>query len=418
MILGIWTEVPKDVSETRQGYWARDVGLYAGEVMRCPACDAADLVPCADLGAVPALCGVTWADPAEAMSSPAGPMRLEHCPTCAHVVNVAFQPELLEYDAEYDNNLHHSPTFRAYATDLAKRLAADYQLAGRWVLELGCGKGDFLKELCAVAGCRGTGYDASYEGPSRDGAVEFVTEFLPLDGTHPADLTPDFLVTRHVLEHLRDPYGFLVGLRRLVGDRETYGYFEVPNGTYDFGTAGWDCIYPHVSYFNAESLRRMVSRAGFQVLRVDTSFSDVFLYVEVATNVATATEAGADPAVVTRQLGNVTSFGERYADTVRHWRETIADLAERGDNPILWGAGARGVAFLSAVDPGRRLAGVVDLNPNKRGRHLPVTGHRVSGPDEVAALKPRAVIITNPAYRDEIGRQLADLGVDAQILVA
>lgn len=389
--------------------------------MRCPACDTADLVPCADLGAVPALCGVTWADQAEAVASPAGPMRLEYCPSCAHVVNVAFRPELIEYDGSYDNNLHHSPTFRAFASELAGRLSSDYDLAGRWVLELGCGKGDFLRELHEVAGCRATGYDASYEGPEgRHGDLEFLRGFLPLDGSHPADLRPDFLVTRHVLEHLTDPYGFLVGLRRLVAGREAHGYFEVPDASYDFATAGWDCIYPHVGYFNAESLRRMVSRAGFEVLRVGTAFSDLFLYVEVATGrpaPAGATTDG-DGDVVGRHLENLATFGDRYATSVTEWQATIAKLSAEGANPVLWGAGARGVSFLSAADPDRRLAAVVDLNPHKHGRHLPVTGHRVCAPQDVASLGTRAVIITNPAYRVEIGRQLAGLGVDADLLVA
>jgi hypothetical protein len=386
--------------------------------MRCPSCATEDLVEFVDLGPVPALCGVTWPDAAAAAASPAGPMRLEHCPACAHVVNVAFRPELIEYDGAYDNNLHHSPTFRGYASDLAERLGRDHHLAGRWALELGCGKGDFLLELCKVAGCRGTGYDASYEGPTAMGDVEFVRGFLPLDGTHPADLRPDFLITRHVLEHLEDPYGFLAGLRRLVGDREVRGYFEVPNASYDFATAGWDCIYPHVSYFNAESLRRMVTRAGFDVLRVDTSFSDVFLYVEVAANLAAAAPPAPDVAVVEGQLGHLATFGRRYADTVARWRSTVAQLAAEGANPVLWGAGARGVAFLSAADPGRALAGVVDVNPHKWGRYLPVTAHRVSSPREAAALRPRVVIITNPAYQGEIGRQLAELGLDARVVTA
>jgi hypothetical protein len=85
---------------------------------------------------------------------------------------------------------------------------------------------------------------------------------------------------------------------------------------------------------------------------------------------------------------------------------------------MLWGAGARGVAFLSAVDPDRALAGVIDVNPNKHGRYLPLTGHRVSAPREAAELGTQAVIITNPAYRSEIGSQLAELGADAQLLVA
>lgn len=388
--------------------------------MRCPACAEAELVPSADLGAVPALCGVTWVEQAEAVASPAGPIRLAYCPVCAHVVNVAFRPELLAYDGSYDNSLHHSPTFRAYASDLAKRLSEDYRLAGRSVLELGCGKGDFLRELCQVAGCRGTGYDASYQGPEgTDGDLTFVSGFLPLDGSHPAELRPDFLVTRHVLEHLTDPYGFLVGLRGLAGARETYGYFEVPNASYDFATGGWDCIYPHVCYFNAESLRAMVSRAGFEVLRVGTAFSDIFLSVEVAANRAgTGGAVATQPQVAAEQRARVAGFGERYPRTVAQWRARIGELAAAGANPVLWGAGARGVAFLNAADPDRVLAGVVDVNPHKRGRYLPVTGHRVSGPADVPALRTRAVILTNPAYRDEIGATLARAGVETELLVA
>lgn len=388
--------------------------------MRCPACASADLTPCADLGTVPALCGVTWEHRSEATGSPAGPMRLEYCGECAHVVNVGFRPELLEYDGSYDNSLHHSPTFQEYASRLAQRLSDTYNLAGGTVLELGCGKGDFLRELSEVGKCRGVGYDATYEGPLRTGDVEFVKGFLPLDGTHPADLRPDFIVTRHVLEHLDDPYGFLVGLRRLAGDREVRGYFEVPNASYDFAGAGWDCIYPHVSYFNAESLRVMVNRAGFEIARLDTSFSDIFLFVEVVAH-GPAPARGADGSrhdTVTRQLANVRSFGERHTATVRRWRDTIGELADQGANPLLWGGGARGVAFLSAVDPDRRLAGVIDVNPHKWGRHLPVTGHRVGPPELAAELATRAVIITNPAYREEIGRQLAALNVDADVMVA
>jgi hypothetical protein len=85
---------------------------------------------------------------------------------------------------------------------------------------------------------------------------------------------------------------------------------------------------------------------------------------------------------------------------------------------VLWGAGSRGVQFLHLADPDRRLAAVVDVNPRKWGRHLPVTGHQVSSPEALTKLAPRSVIITNPAYRDEIGAALRQLGVRAELLVA
>jgi hypothetical protein len=47
-----------------------------------------------------------------------------------------------------------------------------------------------------------------------------------------------------------------------------------------------------------------------------------------------------------------------------------------------------------------------------------VTGHEVTAPATLAGLGTRTVIITNPAYRNEIGATLRDLGVDAELLVA
>ena len=61
---------------------------------------------------------------------------------------------------------------------------------------------------------------------------------------------------------------------------------------------------------------------------------------------------------------------------------------------------------------------MVDVNPRKWGRYLPVTAHRVESPETLATLKPDAVIITNPSYRNEIAAALHGLGVEAELLVA
>src|SRR5689334_5541669 len=78
---------------------------------RCDACGGADLVPFADLGEIPVLCGVHWGSAAEAAASPVGRMVLASCPDCAYVRNVAFDPAVMVYDTTMDTNLHHSPAF-------------------------------------------------------------------------------------------------------------------------------------------------------------------------------------------------------------------------------------------------------------------------------------------------------------------
>src|SRR5256885_8394553 len=132
---------------------------------RCDACSGAIMPTFADLGDIPVLCGVHWADADAAATSPVGRMVLAYCPRCAYVRNVAFDPSVLVYDTTMDTNLHHSPAFRAFSAELVKHLAARYELAGRRVLDIGCGQGEFLRELCHVADCTGVGDDAMYAGP-------------------------------------------------------------------------------------------------------------------------------------------------------------------------------------------------------------------------------------------------------------
>jgi SAM-dependent methyltransferase len=339
-------------------------------------------------------------------------MRLHHCLDCAHVVNIAFVSELVEYDGAYDNSLHYSPTFAEYAEALASRLARTYSLAGKEVVEVGCGKGDFLRTLCATADAWGTGYDTSYDGRSDDSRVRFIRGYL--DQNAPRH-SYDFVVTRHVLEHLDDPYNFLVGLRKaLACDRPVYGYVEVPDARFDFTRAGWDCIYPHVGYFNPASLRRLIMRSGFAVLATGTAFSGQFLYAEIATEGASKPDE--TQSVITDELRALNTFGARHALALHQWRGFVRRIADSEEQPVLWGAGARGTAFLAAVDPDRRLT-VVDRNPAKHGRYLP-TGHQVLAPEDLSIPRGAAVVLTNPVYIDEISKQLFDLNISARLLVA
>jgi hypothetical protein len=385
--------------------------------MRCVACGEAELVEFADLGEIPVLCGVHYATEDQALASPVGSMRLAYCPACAYVRNIAFQADRLVYDTTMDTNLHHSPAFQNFSAELVHSLAERYDLAGRTVLDIGCGQGEFLRELCQVAGARGYGYDAMYAGPPgpNPSGAHFIPGYAPLDDPEALPAF-DFVTSRHWFEHIDDPFTFLTTLRERAGDRPVRGYFEVPDACYDLSTAGWEVIYPHVSYFDSVSLSRIFERAGWRVIAGGPLFRGMFRYVEVATGPGPIT--GVDPVARDQQLAAIRGFADRQRAEMNRWRDTVAGLAAAGAQPTLWGAGSRGVQFLTLADPERQLHAVVDVNPRKWGRFLPVTGHQVHDPETLRGGRTTAVVITNPAYAEEIAKSLADLGLEADLLVA
>lgn len=372
----------------------------------CRACGGQQTRPAVDLGEAPALVGALFDDASRARAAVRGRLELAVCDRCGHVQNEAFDPALVEYDVDYDNSLHHSPTFRRYAEALAARLVDERGIRGRHVVEIGSGKGDFLAAVCADGANRGTGYDPTVDPALEISGVRLVADyFVPGQDVEPYDL----LVCRHVLEHLDDPLAMLTTVRGGAADGALL-YLEVPSAEFNFGPEGmWDSIYPHVSYFSAESLDALVRRAGYEVVASGDAFEGQFLWVEARPAEPDATA----PEAVDKHLRRVEEFGGRWAATTRRWREEIA--ARPTGEVALWGAGAKGVTVLNAVDPRGALT-VVDLNPNKWGRFLPGTGHEVRAPDALAGTPVRTVLITNPVYRDEISDHLQQIGVRADVV--
>ena len=109
-------------------------------------------------------------------------------------------------------------------------------------------------------------------------------------------------------------------------------------------------------------------------------------------------------------------FGAGYQELVRDWNETVAGYEESGRRVVLWGAGAKGVSLLNALDRETGIGRVVDLNPRKHGSYVPGAGTPVVAPDSLPEYGADVVVLANPIYRDEVGGILARLGQEAEIV--
>ena len=86
-----------------------------------------------------------------------------------------------------------------------------------------------------------------------------------------------------------------------------------------------------------------------------------------------------------------------------------------GQRAVIWGAGSKGVSYLTTLAVGDEIGYAVDINPYKQGMYLAGTGHEVLGPEHLQSYRPDVVIAMNSVYLPEIRATLDSLGVAAEL---
>jgi cyclopropane fatty-acyl-phospholipid synthase-like methyltransferase len=366
-----------------------------------------------DVRGVPTNSCMLMDDPQSASAIPRGDLRLGFCGSCGFIANTAFQPELTVYGGGYEETQGFSPRFRAFAEQLARRWVDRHGLRGKRILEIGCGKGEFLASLAELGGNSCIGVDPAVDlarAPvPRRGSLQLLPERYEV---HHADPPVDAVVCRHTLEHIGPVRDFLLHVR--AGTQPTTVLlFELPDTTRILRQGALeDVYYEHSSYFTEGSLSRLFRRCGFTVLDVELAYEDQYLLLEAVPGPTDVTMTEADHRDVARTAEAVRDFQRVFAATERHWRERLRESRARGGRTVLWGGGSKAVGFLSTLGVSDDVAAVVDINPHKQGKAMPGTGHPVVSPESLVESPPDLVIVMNPVYVPEITSTLHSLGLD------
>lgn len=370
---------------------------------------------------MPVQCNLLWKTRGDAHQIRKGDIRLGFCRQCGHTFNVAFNPDLMQYDQDYENSLHHSLRFHEYANSLAASLIARYDLHDKDIIEIGCGRGDFLMLLCELGVNHGVGFDPSYtiKRASSVGqeSTTFVQDFYL---ERYADYKADLICCRHVLEHIDRPRDFLTTIRRAIGGRlETVVFFEVPNVNFILrGLSIWDLIYEHCSYFSPGSLLRLFNTCGFAVRNCTEAFAGQFLNIE-ALPIKNSTISQSDLREGFDEMAReVAAFAERYQSKVSAWRRELEKIASAGKRAVVWGAGSKGVTFLNIFQNSHQIEYIIDINPIKHGKYIAGTGQQIVPPEMLLDYRPDVVIVMNPIYCEEIRQHVQKMGLSPAFLSA
>jgi SAM-dependent methyltransferase len=381
----------------------------------CPICGGSDVYEFLRRNAVPVHQNLVRTSVQDALQVTRGDLALTICPGCGFVFNNAFDMGKLEYSEDYDNTQSHSPFFMDYMADLAKHLLDEERVNNNRIIEIGCGKGIFLRMLVgdSARGNSGIGFDPSYVGPESDlgERLSFNRCFYD-EGC--SNIQADVVVCRHVIEHIPQPLELLRTIRLALNNVHAPRiYFETPSVAWILrNQVIWDFFYEHCSLFTVASLRTAFERTGFVVEKVHHVFGGQYLWLE-------ATLSNKSGNIYT-DAGDIPELCRRFAIAEEQlqikWRTTIMQLAAVGKVAV-WGAGAKGTTFVNLIDPERNLIDcVVDLNPKKQGKFVPGTGHPIVGVETLATLGVRSAILMNPNYRRENEGLLVEAGIAIQLI--
>lgn len=380
--------------------------------MNCPVCQNSNITIFLKLRDVPILCNQLWDSPEAARKAPKGDIHLSFCPECTHIFNAAFNPDLIKYSDSYENSLHYSSVFQKYAEDLAKNLVKRYNLFNKNIIEIGCGQGEFLKLLCNLGNNKGIGFDPGVRINETNSKVTFIKDYFSEKYLHfPADL----ICCRHVLEHLYNPLSFLKLVKKpLKKSINPVLFIEVPSILFIMQDLSiWDIIYEHFSYFSPFSLAKLFINAGFRILSINRVYSNQFITIEASFG---NNELFSNSKEVIINYDLIRNFKIHFQRKISFWQKRLNQFSKFKQKMVIWGAGSKGITFLNHFKLKDVIEYVVDINPRKQNKFIPVTGQKIVPPEYLIKYKPDVVFIMNKIYKNEIKNRLQKLQLKPELI--
>lgn len=316
----------------------------------------------------------------DAIACPVGDLILVQDQLTGIVYNAAFRPELMAYDENYQNEQGYSCVFEKHLYQVIEIVRSHF--SGKSILEIGCGKGRFLK-LIRDMGFSAVGIDPAYEGKDPYVVRKPFSSSLGMTG--------EAIILRHVLEHVPNPMRFLASIAE-ANDGKGQIYIEVPSLDWIRNNRAWfDLFYEHVNYFRLSDFFRIFDR----ILDSGSFFGGQYLYV-----VAELASLCMNPEGAIQRFCLPPDFLDGINCAIVAMNEHL------GRKHIIWGGGSKGVIFALQLlrHGGINPDFVIDINPFKQGKYMPITGLPVLSPENGLAIMARrdAIFVMNSNYFSEI----------------
>ena len=400
-------------------YHKREVERKVSTEAVCPSCGGQKMSIFYDVKNIPVNNCVLLETEEQALNFPTGDITLGFCEHCGFISNIAFDPSKVDYSSVYEDQQCFSQTFNAFAQNLATRLIDKYELHNKNILEIGCGKGDFLALLCKLGPNSGVGIDPAYVHDrvhnEKSDNLMFIRDFY---SEKYFDYRGDFVCCRHTLEHIPNTAEFVSRVRRSIGNNlDTTVFFEVPDVIRVLDeVAFWDIYYEHCSYFSLGSLARLFRKCKFEVTDLQKDFDDQYLLIEAKPVKQKSENKHAVEETVQQEAKHVNHFKDHLERKLSQWKNRLQQARAENKRVVVWGSGSKCVAFMTTLGVKDEIEYIVDINPYRHGKFIPGSGKKIMPPEFLKKYKPDLTIVMNPIYYNEIKQMLNEMNVKTDIL--
>jgi SAM-dependent methyltransferase len=385
----------------------------------CPNCNSKELSVFYTVTDIPVHSCLLMSSKEEAQRYPTSGLQLGFCPNCRFISNMRFHPGLHNYNTSYEETQGFSACFNSFAKSLAQKIIDKYDIHNKTILEIGCGKGEFLALMCQLGDNRGIGIDPAYvpeRNPDTTGSrIEFIQDFYSPKYSH---LEADVICCRHTLEHIGPTLEFMQNIHNTIADHpDTLIFFELPDVMRVLQEgAFWDIYYEHCSYFTAGSLAELFRISGFKLDDLYHDYDGQYLILTAYPSRGSTCPGGDLDNDMDISNQAVSEFRQKCSQKIDYWLRTIRKFNRDGQRIVIWGSGSKAVAFLTTLKISEEIEYVVDINPYREGKYIPGSGHEIVAPEFLKQYKPHKIIVMNPVYCDEIQQELDDLNIKADLL--
>ncbi len=269
------------------------------------------------------------------------------------------------------------------------RFVDEYALAGKPFLEVGCGRGEYLK-IFAQSGVKafGTEYGEAVADECRREGLAVENVFPDSDDIRLENGPFDGFAALNFMEHWPDPSAVFSCLRRNLNEG-AIGLVEVPNFEMILREGLFtEFIADHIFYFNRETFENTLRLNGFEVLRCESIWYDYILSAVIRKR---------DPI-------NVLAFSTRRQQLQAKIDAFISLHVDAG--VAIWGAGHQALATIALLNIAKGIRYVIDSAPFKQGKFTPATHLPIRSPDVLRTEPVRAIIVMAAAYSDEVVRTI------------